>query len=85
MLLRALSASDADGEILSQLCGMLSNLDLHAQNLLHVVTHRMQISAASNTHHASAHTVALRINTSYTCRACDLDKARTNITLVQRG
>jgi len=77
MLLRALSASGADGDL-------LSNLDLRAQNLLHAVAHRMQLSAARDTHHASALAVALRkLNASYARRTRDLDKARANITLLR--
>ena len=84
MLLRALAASGADGDLLSQLCGTLSNLDLHAQNLLHAATHRMQLSAARDTHRASALAVALRkLNASYARRTRDLDKARANITLLR--
>jgi len=84
MLLRALSASGADGDLLSQLCGTLSNLDLHAQNLLHAAAHRTQLSAARDTHRASALAVALRkLNASYARRTCDLDKARANISLLR--
>ena len=85
MLLRALSASGADGDLLSQLCGTLSSLDLHAQNLLHAAAHRTQLSAARDTHRASALAVALRkLNASYARRTRDLDKARANITLLRR-
>jgi hypothetical protein len=84
MLLRALSASGADGDLLSQLCGTLSNLDSHAQNLLHAAAHRTQLSAARDTHRASALAVALRkLNASYARRTRDLDKARANISLLR--
>ena len=83
MLLRALSASCADGDLLSQLCGTLSNLDLQAQNLLHAAAHRMQLSAARDMQRASALAVAFRkLNASYARRTRDLDKHRS---LAQRG
>jgi hypothetical protein len=80
MLLRALSASGADGDLLSQLSGTLSNLDSHAQDLLHAAAHRTQLAAARDTHRASALAVALRkLNASYARRTRDLDKARAHI------
>ena len=84
MLLRALSASGADGDLLSQLSGTLSNLDSHAQNLLHAAAHRTQLAAARDTHRASALAVALRkLNASYARRTRDLDKARAQIALLR--
>ena len=69
MLLRALSASGADSDLLTQLSVTLSNLDLHAQNLLHAATHRAQLASARDTHRASALAVALRkLNASYARR-----------------
>ncbi|KAH9957025.1 hypothetical protein BC827DRAFT_728647 [Russula dissimulans] len=80
MLLRALSASGADGDLLVQLTSTLSNLDLHAQNLLHAAAHRTQLTAARDTHRASALAVALRkLNASYARRTRDLDKARAHV------
>src|SRR5712672_1548671 len=80
MLLRALSASGADSDLLAQLTGTLSNLDLHAQNLLHAAAHRMQLTAARDTHRASALAVALRkLNASYARRTRDLEKARAHV------
>ena len=80
MLLRALSASGADNNLLTQLSVTLSNLDLHAQSLLHAVTHRAQLASARDTHRASALAVALRkLNASYARRTRDLDKARAHI------
>ena len=80
MLLRALSASGADYNLLTQLSVTLSNLDLHAQSLLHAATHRSQMASARDTHRASALAVALRkLNASYARRTRDLDKARAHI------
>jgi hypothetical protein len=80
MLLRALSASGADSNLLTQLSTTLSNLDLHAQTLLHAATHRAQMASARDTHRASALAVALRkLNASYARRTRDLDKARAHI------
>ncbi len=80
MLLRALAASGADSDLLTQLSGTLSTIDSHAQDLLHAATHRTQIAAARDTHRASALAVALRkLNASYARRTRDLDKARANI------
>jgi len=84
MLLRALSASGADGDLLSQLSGTLSNIDLHAQDLLHAAAHRTQLAAARDIHRASALAVALRkLNASYARRTRDLDKARAHIALLR--
>ena len=84
MLLRALSASGADGNLLTQLSVTLSNLDFHAQNLLHAASHRAQLAAARDTHRASALAVALRkLNASYARRTRDLDKARTHIAVLR--
>ncbi|KAH8989971.1 hypothetical protein EDB92DRAFT_1866613 [Lactarius akahatsu] len=80
MLLRALAASGADSDLLTQLSGTLGTLDSHAQDLLHAAAHRTQIAAARDTHRASALAVALRkLNASYARRTRDLDKARANI------
>ncbi|KAF8264501.1 hypothetical protein EI94DRAFT_464517 [Lactarius quietus] len=80
MLLRALAASGADIDLLTQLSGTLGTLDSHAQDLIHAATHRTQIAAARDTHRSSALAVALRkLNASYARRTRDLDKARTNI------
>ena len=80
MLLRALAASGADNDLLSQLSGTLGTLDSHAQDLLHAAAHRTQIAIARDTHRASALAVALRkLNASYARRTRDLDKARANI------
>jgi hypothetical protein len=80
MLLRALAASGADIDLLSQLSGTLGTLDSHAQDLLHAAAHRTQIAAARDTHRSSALAVALRkLNASYARRTRDLDKARANI------
>ena len=80
MLLRALTASGADIDLLSQLSGTLGTLDSHAQDLLHAAAHRTQIAVARDTHRASALAVALRkLNASYARRTRDLDKARANI------
>ena len=80
MLLRALAASGADIDLLSQLSGTLGTLDSHAQELLHAAAHRTQIAAARDTHRSSALAVALRkLNASYARRTRDLDKARANI------
>jgi hypothetical protein len=84
MLLRALSASGADTNLLTQLSATLSNLDLHAQNLLHAAAHRAQLEAARDTHRASALAVALRkLNASYARRTRDLDKARAHIAVLR--
>jgi hypothetical protein len=84
MLLRALSASGSDGDLLSQLSGTLSNIDSHAQDLLHSAAHRTQLAAARDTHRASALAVALRkLNASYARRTRDLDKARAHIALLR--
>jgi hypothetical protein len=84
MLLRALSASGADNNLLTQLSATLSNLDLHAQNLLHATAHRAQLAAARDTHRASALAVALRkLNASYARRTRDLDKARAHIAVLR--
>lgn len=84
MLLHALSASGADSDLLTQLSVTLSNLDLHAQSLLHAVTHRAQLAAAQDTHRASALAVALRkLNASYARRTRDLDKARAHIAVLR--
>lgn len=84
MLLHALSASGADSDLLTQLSVTLSNLDLHAQSLLHAVTHRAQLTAAQDTHRASALAVALRkLNASYARRTRDLDKARAHIAVLR--
>ena len=84
MLLRALSASGADNDLLTQLSGTLSNLDLHAQSLLHAASHRAQLAAARDTHRASALAVALRkLNASYARRTRDLDKARAHIAVLR--
>jgi hypothetical protein len=84
MLLRALSASGADSNLLTQLSVTLSNLDFHAQNLLHAASHRAQLAAARDTHRASALAVALRkLNASYARRTRDLDKARTHIAVLR--
>lgn len=80
MLLRALSVSGADSDLLTQLSGTLSNLDSHTQNLLHAAAHRTQLVAARDTHRASALAVALRkLNASYARRTRELDKARAHI------
>jgi hypothetical protein len=80
MLLRALAASGADNDLLSQLGGTLSNLDSHAQDLLHAAVHRTQLTTARDIHRASALAVALRkLNASYARRTRDLDKARAQI------
>ena len=80
MLLRALAASGADNDLLTQLSSTLGTLDSHAQDLLHAAAHRTQIAAACDTHRASALAVALRkLNASYARRTRDLDKARANI------
>jgi hypothetical protein len=80
MLLRALAASGADGDLLAQLSSTLSTLDSHAQDLLHAAAHRTQIAAACDTHRASALAVALRkLNASYARRTRDLEKARASI------
>ncbi|KAI0245360.1 hypothetical protein BJV78DRAFT_1288069 [Lactifluus subvellereus] len=80
MLLRALAASGADSDLLAQLSGTLFNLDLHAQDLLHVGVQRTQPTTARDTHRASALAVVLRkLNASYACRTGDLDKARALI------
>ena len=84
MLLRALSASGADNNLLTQLSVTLSNLDLHAQSLLHAATHRSQLASARDTHRASALAVALRkLNASYARRTRDLDKARAHIAVLR--
>ena len=84
MLLRALSASGADTDLLNQLSATLSNLDLHAQNLLHAATHRAQLASARDTHRASALAVALRkLNASYARRTRDLDRARAHIAVLR--
>lgn len=84
MLLRALSASGADTNLLTQLSATLSNLDLHAQSLLHAAAHRAQLDAARDTHRASALAVALRkLNASYARRTRDLDKARAHIAVLR--
>jgi hypothetical protein len=84
MLLRALAASGADIDLLSQLSGTLGTLDSHAQDLLHAAAHRTQIAAARDTHRASALAVALRkLNASYARRTRDLDKARANISALR--
>ena len=80
MLLRALAASGADSDLLGQLSNTLSNLDSHAQDLLHSAVHRTQLTTARDTHRASALAVALRkLNASYARRTRDLDKARSQI------
>jgi hypothetical protein len=80
MLLRALAASGADNDLLSQLGSTLFNLDSHAQDLLHAAVHRTQLTTARDTHRASALAVALRkLNASYARRTRDLDKARAQI------
>jgi hypothetical protein len=80
MLLRALAASGADSDLLGQLSSTLSNLDMHAQDLLHSAVHRTQLTTARDTHRASALAVALRkLNASYARRTRDLDKARSQI------
>lgn len=85
MLLRALSASGADNNLLTQLSTTLSNIDLHAQSLLHAATHRAQLASARDTHRASALAVALRkLNASYARRTRDLDKARAHIAELRR-
>jgi hypothetical protein len=84
MLLRALSASGADSNLLTQLSVTLSNLDLHAQSLLHAATHRAQLASARDTHRASALAVALRkLNASYARRTRDLDRARAHIAVLR--
>jgi hypothetical protein len=84
MLLRALSASGADNDLLTQLSVILSNLDLHAQSLLHAATHRAQLASARDTHRASALAVALRkLNASYARRTRDLDRARAHIAVLR--
>ena len=84
MLLRALSASGADNDLLNQLSVTLSNIDLHAQSLLHAASHRAQLAAARDTHRASALAVALRkLNASYARRTRDLDKARAHIAVLR--
>ena len=84
MLLRALSASGADNDLLTQLSVTLSNIDLHAQNLLHAASHRAQLAAARDAHRASALAVALRkLNASYARRTRDLDKARAHIAVLR--
>jgi hypothetical protein len=84
MLLRALAASGADIDLLFQLSGTLGTLDSHAQDLLQAAAHRNQISAAQDTHRASALAVALRkLNASYARRTRDLDKARANISALR--
>jgi hypothetical protein len=84
MLLRALSASGADSNLLTQLSVTLSNIDFHAQNLLHAASHRAQLAAARDTHRASALAVALRkLNASYARRTRDLDKARAHIAVLR--
>ena len=84
MLLRALSASGADNDLLTQLSVTLSNLDFHAQSLLHAASHRAQLAAARDTHRASALAVALRkLNASYARRTRDLDKARAHIAVLR--
>jgi len=84
MLLRALSASGADSDLLTQLSVTLSNLDLHAQSLLHATTHRAQLASARDTHRASALAVALRkLNASYARRTRDLDRARAHIAVLR--
>jgi hypothetical protein len=84
MLLRALSASGADNDLLAQLSVTLSNLDLHAQSLLHAATHRAQLASARDTHRASALAVALRkLNASYARRTRDLDRARAHIAVLR--
>lgn len=84
MLLRALSASGADNDLLTQLSVTLSNLDLHAQSLLHAATHRAQLASARDTHRASALAVALRkLNASYARRTRDLDRARAHIAVLR--
>jgi hypothetical protein len=76
MLLRALAASGADNDLLSQLGSTLYNLDSHTQDLLHAAVHRTQLT----THRASALAVALRkLNASHARRTRDLDKARAQI------
>jgi hypothetical protein len=80
MLLRALAASGADSDLLTQLSGTLSNLDSHAQDLLHAAMQRTQLTTARDSHRASALAVALRkLNASYARRTRDLDKARAHI------
>lgn len=84
MLLRALSASGADNNLLTQLSVTLSNLDLHAQSLLHAATHRAQLASARDTHRASALAVALRkLNASYARRTRDLDRARAHVAVLR--
>jgi hypothetical protein len=84
MLLRALSASGADSDLLTQLSVTSSNLDLHAQNLLHAATHRAQLASARDTHRASALAVALRkLNASYARRTRDLDRARAHVAVLR--
>ena len=84
MLLRALSASGADNNLLTQLSVTLSNLDLHAQSLLHAATHRAQLASARDTHRASALAVALRkLNASYARRTRELDRARAHIAVLR--
>jgi hypothetical protein len=78
--LRALATSSADSDLLGQLSSTLSNLDSHAQDLLHSVVHRTQHTPARDTHRASALPLALRkLNASYARRIRDLDKARSQI------
>jgi hypothetical protein len=80
MLLRALAASGADNDLLSQLWQHPIYLDSHAQDLLHAAVHRTQLTTARDTHRASALAVALRkLNASYARRTRDLDKARAQI------
>jgi hypothetical protein len=80
MLLRALAASGADNDLLSQLGSTLINLDSHTQDLLHAAVHRTQLTTARDTHLASALAVTLRkLNASYARRTRDLDKARAQI------
>ena len=84
MLLRALSASGADNDLLTQLSATLSNLDLHAQNLLHASARRAQLTSPRDTHRASALAVALRkLNASYARRTRDLDRARAHIAVLR--
>ena len=84
MLLRALSASGADNNLLTQLSVTLSNLDLHAQSLPHAATYRAQLASSRDTHRVSALAVALRkLNASYARRTRDLDKARAHIAVLR--
>jgi hypothetical protein len=68
-LLCALSTFGADGDSLSQLNRMLSNLDSHGQNLFRATTHRIKLSASRG-----SIARALLLSASFTCSRSPLCK-----------